>query len=79
MISYLIELSAPGMGFVVGILTAIYAFIYARYVLKSSAQESKKVFFKTLAAGLAAAGTIALLLNQAAPAAPAPLAEPFFI
>ena len=78
MLAYLATLSPPAFGFVVAILTAVYAYAYARHVLKTPARDANKVLFKTLFAGIAAAGTLALLARSA-PEAPMPLtAEPFF-
>lgn len=78
MLDSLASLSPTHMVLVAGVLTAMYAWVYATYVLRVPRHEANKTFFKTLAAGLAAAGTLALLV-RAAPAPQAPLtAEPFF-
>jgi hypothetical protein len=78
MLGTLAQMSPSTIGFVVALLAAVYAYAYAKFVLKVSTHESNKAFFKTLVAGAVAAGTVALLVRQA-PAPPAPLtAEPFF-
>jgi hypothetical protein len=78
MISYLAELSPIGLALVAVILTALYAYAYARYVVKEKQHETNKIFFKTLAAGLAAAGTLAVLARPAQQQSMAVTADPFF-
>lgn len=65
--------------FAAALLTAFLAFAYSMWVLKAPLDESKKVFFKTTLAALAAATAVALAARRSHPAASAqPVGDPFF-
>lgn len=66
------------LAFVVGLLTAMYAYLYTKFVLKQTSQDANKVFFKTFVAGLAAGTTIALIMRSNAPLHTVGVADPFF-